>query len=384
MARTLHSQSTPPPDVLILGGGIIGLSCAHALATSGASVELWESRSALAQGSSHAGAGMLAPLAEVPDDGPFFEICRQARDMWRDLAPRLYDATGIDLDYDHSRDPSGKTSGTLVLDEGQLPALRRSATELGERHRVLEPAQARALIPDLAPSTTPALHLPDEHRIDNRAACAALAEHLRHLGVRWRLNHKALEVRARPNDVVVTSHQGDYSAGKVLVCAGAWSGTIAGLPPLPVFPVRGQMLRLDAVDWPFIGSLRGSQLYAVRRRGGGLLVGATVEPEADFEVAVTAQGIDHLRSFIDQHLPALRNAPISSTWAGLRPGTPDQRPLIGPIHNNLWLATGHYRNGILLAPWTAQFISRWLDSGRNPDPIAARLFAHDRHTVVTS
>ena len=140
------------------------------------------------------------------------------------------------------------------------------------------------------------------------------------------------------------------------MATGAW-GAVEGMPPLPLSPVRGQMLQLAEVDWPWTGSVWGPHLYAVRRRGGRLLVGATVE-EAGFAATPTTAGIGELCDFVSRTFPTLADHPIHSSWAGLRPATPDRLPLLGPWGSPaVWVAGGHFRNGILLAPWTAETVA---------------------------
>jgi glycine oxidase len=155
----------------------------------------------------------------------------------------------------------------------------------------------------------------------------------------------------------------DWEAGLLVMAAGSWSGHIPGFPTLPVHPVRGQMLMLGGIDWPWNGSLRGPHDYVVRRGATGLLVGATIE-EAGFASYNTAGGVERLLRFALHALPGLENARLETTWAGLRPATPDGFPIVGPVPGwPVLAATGHYRNGILLAPWTAREITRMVMAG---------------------
>jgi len=143
-----------------------------------------------------------------------------------------------------------------------------------------------------------------------------------------------------------------------VLAAGAWSGRIPGLPPLPVRPVRGQIVLLGGIEWPWSGSLRRGHSYAVRRGATGLLVGSTLE-ESGFDKHNTVAGVEELLAFARELLPGTAKARLETTWAGLRPGTPDDLPILGRLPG--WpalAATGHYRNGILLAPWTAREVAR--------------------------
>ena len=260
------------------------------------------------------------------------------------------DLSGLDLDYDRS--------GALVVDQVSLiDELIDAARRLGEPWRRLEAAEMRALIPDIG-LAAPGLWLPNEHRVDNGQVCRALIAEVRRLGVTLRPFHPAVSLRpgraGRGPQVVGPS--GPLHPGRVLLAAGAWSGSFPDLPALPIRPIKGQMLAFGDVDWPFTGCVRGSHCYGVRRRGRRLLLGATVE-DVGFDDHVTGRGMHELLSFAGRYLPGLLGRPIASSWAGLRPGSPDHMPWIGPLDEGVFVATGHFRNGILLAPWTAEVVA---------------------------
>lgn len=365
------------PDVLILGGGIIGLACARELAGRGLQVEVLE-RGRAGGSASWAAAGLLAPLAETPSGGPFFEACRAARDLWRSWVPELEDESGVALDYD--------CSGALILfppGMAEAAALRQLeiARGLGEPAERIENARLRQLLPDLAPRAWTAVLLSGEHRVDNRQVTTALAVAANRRGVVIR---EGCEVRrVRVGEIIEVEGEGfRLEAPRLVVAAGAWSGSIEGLPQLPVRPVRGQMLRVAEVDWPFLGSVRAEHLYAVRRAGGSLLIGATVE-EAEWADHPTPAGLAQLLEFSQRWLPGLAEKPVVETWAGLRPATPDGLPLLGPLDSErLWVATGHYRNGILLAPWTAVEIARSLTASAPAVGEALLPFSAQRFTTA--
>jgi glycine oxidase ThiO len=360
------------PDVAVVGGGIVGLSIARELAGRGLQVALLEAEEELGKKASWAAAGMLAPLSESPLPGPFVDACRSSRDLGLSWAPRLAEESGIDLDYD--------TSGALAIgdQEGQLAKLESAAARIGEPCTRIDGPEGRALVPDLAPHHQELLHLPGEHRIDNRAVCAALAGQLRRLGVELYTSFKAEDIESVRGGVNIYGGRIEkLTVGQAILAAGAWSGQIAGLPPLPVLPVHGQMIALNGVDWPFAGSLRGADFYAVRRAGGQLLVGATAE-ELGFAERMTPDGVRSLFEWLVEHFPALGALALSAWWSGLRPATPDRLPLVGRIERNVLVATAHFRNGILLAPWTAERVAE-LALSREPaaeaDRQALALFA---------
>ncbi|MEM9293914.1 MAG: glycine oxidase ThiO [Acidobacteriota bacterium] len=378
-SRPSQGRGSQQPDVLILGGGIVGLACAWRLAVAGATVELLEKGQPGAAASA-AAAGMLAPLGEVPETGPFFNACRASRDLWARWVRALEEESGVPIEYD--------TSGALMIaltesDEAALEVLRSAAEDLGEAWEPVSAGRLARAVPDLSPSARGALLLPGEHRVENRAVCRALAQACAWRGVSMVSDFEVERVRVHRDGVVVEGSKGRRAAPRMVVTAGAWSGTVRGLPALPVRPVKGQMVRLDGVRWPWDGIVsrhlpqipgrQGGGLYAVRRGPHGLLVGATVEPQAEFDSRVTAGGLGRLLEGLIELFPGLANAEVERTWAGLRPSSPDGRPLIGPVDHGecLFAATGHYRNGILLAPWTAEQITTLLQ-GR---PGAAELAA---------
>lgn len=352
------------PDALVLGAGLVGLATARALARRGLAVEVLEARRAGA-GASAAGAGLLAPISDWESVAGAIDVLRRARDDWRGWLDQIVAESGAGVEYDAS-------GGFLVaLDEHELGALeaeRSIAAAAGEEIRTAPIAQVRAAVPDLAPSALAALHLPGEHKVDNVAATAALATACRRAGVEITEELVVERVALDGGGVRVAGPSGERSAASLVVAAGAWSGSIAGLPPLPVRPVRGQMLRLEGVPWPWRGSVRGVHDYVVRRGASSLLVGATVE-EAGFEERPTAAGLAGLLAFAARLFPTLAGAPVSAIWAGLRPGSPDGLPLIGPLDDGrLIAACGHFRNGILLAPWTGEAIAGWLVDRTPIDP----------------
>lgn len=344
------------PDVLILGGGIIGLACARELALRGFRVEVVERLPAGAE-ASLAAAGMLSPLGETSTPGLFLDICRDSRALWGPWVAALESETGLSVDYD--------TSGTLLValddaDERDLDQTASTARELGERADDVESGALRHWVPDIAPQVRRALHLPDEHRVDNVQLCAILAHALQKLGATIHYDSEVESVELRPEGTVLVHGNHWRKEAKLLVlAAGAWSGLVQGLPRFPVRPVRGQMVLLGGVDWPWRGSVRrGARTYAVRRGATGLLVGATVE-EAGFDKHNTVGGVEDLLAFTRGLFPGLAQARLETFWAGLRPGTPDGLPILGRIPGwPVLVATGHYRNGILLAPWTAREVAR--------------------------
>lgn len=361
---TRHPPISPPfprsPDLIVLGGGIIGLACACELARHGLRVEVFE-RNAHGAEASVAAAGMLAPLAEVPEPGPMLAACRDGRDLWRSFQASLAADSEMDLDYDDSGALMVALDARQALD---LERLAAAAETVGEACHPLEASEARRRVPHLPAQLRRACWLPGEHRVDNVKVCAALALTAERLGVAVHRGGNVERVTVEPRQVRVETGEIRRQAGALILAAGAWSGAIAGLPPLPIEPVRGQMMLLGGVDWTFSGILRARDLYTVRRGESCLLVGATTE-RVGFAPHTTPGGLSKLAAGLGRLLPGLCDHRLEASWAGLRPGTPDGLPLIGPIGDlPVLAATGHYRNGILLAPWTARRIADWvLDGG---------------------
>lgn len=368
----------PAPDVLVVGAGVIGLAVARELAAMGDGDLIVEvvDRGEPTAAASWASAGMLAPLAEIPHPGPLFDACSASRDLWPAWLDELTEETGDAVELDRSGALLVELSGD---DPADLDDLAAAAHAQGEEVESVNGAKLREWVPDLPhpPETVSrGLHLPGELRVDNRALLAALETACTLRGVTLTAPRTVETISRHGNGVRVEGPDFLRDAGVVVVATGAWSGLLkspdlAELEDLPVHPVRGQMLRLAGVDWPWDGIVRRGDLYTVRRGAGDLLVGATVE-NAGFENRTTVSGLRGLLDSLERLLPGLACAAVTETWAGLRPATADGLPLLGPLASfpSVVLATGHYRNGVLLAPWTAAGIARAVVEGMAPDPLA--------------
>lgn len=344
-------------DVVVVGGGVVGLGVARDAALRGLSVVVVE-RGMPGRGASWAAAGMLSPISEAaPGNTPFLEIGLQSLRLWREWVAGVEEASGVDVGYHEC----GKLRVALSTPEAEMLGERyEHARSHGLDVRWLDPEAIRTEEPSVSPGALGGLRIGDDYTVDNRGLADALLGAARRAGVEVRVGTEAVAVEVDGGSVagVRLADGGRLPAGRVVVAAGAWAGALSGLPhPLPVRPVKGQMLALRPDGPLFRGMLESEDVYLVPRSDGRILVGATVE-ESGFETEVTAEGVRGLLAGAIRLAPALGRARLAETWAGLRPGTPDGLPILGPdpATSGLFHATGHFRNGILLAPFTAQAI----------------------------
>jgi glycine oxidase len=353
-------------DLLIVGGGVIGLSCAWEVARQGARVRILE-RSRPGSAASWAAAGMLSPFAEAESDGPFLEFGLTSLGLWRGWAQAVQSETGIDVDFREG----GKLR--IALDEEEEGRLRDRLRWGAQRGLRVEWLDATTLLPEephLTRSARGGLFIEADHRVDNRKLTQALEALALGAGVEiqggtevrgvWRDSHR---IRG-----VVLQDGSRVAAESVLIAGGAWSGQLEDLPrPLPVQPIRGQMVSLLPERLPSERVLEAPGVYLVPRSDGRLLVGATVET-VGYRSNLTAGGIHQVLAAAVRLIPGLADAPIAELWAGLRPGTPDGVPILGPDPEveGLLYATGHFRNGVLLAPLTARLIANQVRGESEP------------------
>ena len=344
------------PDVVVVGGGAVGLGVAWRCAVAGASVQLFDSSGG--RGATWAAAGMLAPVTEVHyGEEALLKLNLQSAERYPAFVEELEDASGVDTGY--------RRSGTLMValdsDENRaLDELFRFQSGLGlEVHR-LTGRDARAEEPGLAPRVRGGILVPGDHQVDNRALLEALGAACRRAGVSVAIDEVTSIGLAGERAVsVAAAAAGTVACDVVVIAAGSWSGSIGGLPAraLPrVRPVKGQLVHLRGAPLAR-HNVRGVDAYLVPRADGRLVVGATVE-ELGWDTTVTAGGVHELLRAAYELLPGTAELELTETIAGLRPGSPDNAPLIGDTGvEGVLLATGHYRNGVLLTPVTADAIA---------------------------
>ena len=348
-------------EVVVVGGGVIGLTIARALALRGVHEVCLIERGELGTEASFAAAGMLLPQVEAFTKDDFFTLACRSRDLYRSFAAALHEETGIDVELD--------TTGTLYLalnddDQEEIEKGYYFQSHAGLSVELLSAAEARELEPCISSSTHGALLFPNDIQVENRRLLAALANSISNLGVTVLTGTNVDSLIIERNRLTgVQTNRGTISCSTAVVAAGTWSSFIKHTHAA-IEPVRGQMVCLEAkphLTRHIIFSRRG---YLVPRRDGRLLAGSTSE-EAGFAKCVTAGGISKILQNAHEISPAISNLPIVDTWAGLRPRSPDGLPVLGPCVeiNGLFYATGHYRNGILLAPVTGELISEAVVEG---------------------
>jgi glycine oxidase len=389
------SNNDGSPDVLVVGGGVIGLSIAWRARERGMSVTVLE-RERTGGGTSRVAAGMLAPVAEAEfgEDGRrVLALGLRAAALWPAFAEQLQAAAQIDVGL--------LRTGTLLLardadEAGELERQIAFRDSLGLTTKRLRASEAREREPALAPTMRLALEAPEDHSVDPRRVLDALRAACVSAGVRIREHVRVVRLETDDADERVTGAvlvEGGASgntnaagaaapaeeeelvtAGDVVLATGAWSGEVAGLPAhalVPVRPVRGQLLRLRDPAGPGLLSrvVRFEGGYVVPRADGRYVLGATVE-ERGFDVQPDAGGVYELLREAHELLPGVSELKLEELCVGLRPGTPDNAPIIGRAQlDGLTWATGHHRNGILLAPLTAELVVSLLSGERADDEL---------------
>ena len=344
-------------DVIVIGGGIIGLSIAREIA--GRKSVLLLDRGATGQGTSRAAAGMLSPLSEADDQGPFFQLCRTSLAMYDRFIEELKKESGLDVAY--------STEGLLALasSEDSAATLGRRyewQRQAGFRVELLSARDIQQMEPLVTAPVVNALFMPDERSVAPRLLVNAVRESCFQRGVEIRTG---VHVDAISPNTVHFAHTA-MEASSIILASGVWSAEFGGVkPPIPIAPRKGQILSLGMPIGAFRRMIRWGSSYFVPRSTGELVVGATNE-DVGFDSAVTPAGLGRLLADAQAISSRVGSYPILETWTGLRPATPDELPILGASAvPGVYYATGHYRNGILLAPITAAIMADIVE-GREP------------------
>ncbi len=354
-------------DAIVVGAGAIGLCCAWRAARRGARVVVVD-RARPPAGATRVAAGMLAPIGELAFGEPdLLRMTLDAAEMYPAFIAELEAASGIATGYVQ------RGALHIALDRDEAAELRRVhdlQRSLGLGAEWLPPRRCRELEPGLTPSFNGGVHAPEEAAVDPHQLTEALLAALAAEGVEVRTGAEVAAALFEGERIVGVRTDGGEAlqAKAVVVATGAWSGEAPWLPAParpPVRPVKGQILELRSPDGsaPCERIVASERVYLVPRPGGRLIAGATTE-ERGFDSAVTAGGVHELLREAYRLLPDVAEMELVEAMAGLRPGTPDNLPLVGPSAvDGLILASGHYRNGILLAPLTGDAIAELLDGG---------------------
>jgi glycine oxidase ThiO len=346
--------------VVVVGAGIIGCAIARELSGRGVRCTVFDDRP-VAGGATHASAGMLAPYIEAHERGPLLELATRSLGLYDDWITAVRRESSIDVEY--------RRIGTIevALDPDHARELRDAAMTAGDVARTwMEPADVRRIHPALG-TIAGALLTPTHGYVAAPQLASALAAAAERRGVEFHRSRVDRITRAG-SSFLLTSRDGTLEAQHVILAAGAWSNAIAGVRTPPLRPIRGQLLQLGWPGDPISTIIWGPECYIVPKLDGTILVGATVE-DVGFDERTTAAGVRDLLDAACELLPEGWGATFLDARAGLRPATPDELPVIGPDPDvsGLVHASGHYRNGVLLAPITAQLVADWiLDGTRDP------------------
>jgi glycine oxidase len=353
-------------DAIFVGGGVIGLACAWRAARGGARVCVLE-RDRPAAGASGVAAGMLAPVGEASwGEESLLALNLESLGRWPAFARELEEDSGLELEF------AERGAIHVALDRDEAEELRRRYElhrRLGLDSEWLAGSACRRLEPGLATAVRGGAHVPGEASVDPRRVVAALLTALDGAGVD--VHSGAEVVSADPGDPwrLATGDGRGFEAKRVVLASGAWSGQAVWLPAAarpPVRPVKGELLVLRGpAERPACERIvAGERVYMVPRADGRLIVGATIE-ERGFDATVTAGGVHELLREAYRLIPEIAELELLETTAGLRPGSPDNAPLIGPgAVDGLLVATGHFRNGVLQAPVTAEGVASLLAGER--------------------
>jgi glycine oxidase len=359
------------PDVIIVGGGIIGLSTAYYLAREGASVTVLE-RAAVSSEASGAAAGMLAALSDEGERPPLFtRLCDDSLKLYDTLLPALKE-TAIDI-YHRRTDILHVAVTKREAEETEALYEKRRATA---PVRWLDAAEVLRLEPKASPKTVAAMLTPGAQYADPLRLTQAIGEAARRAGTTIREQEPVIRFVRRGGRIAgLRTSGGIYEGETVLLAGGPWTMALAkrlGVN-IPVRPVRGQMLSLEGPPGGLSHMIWGANAYLIPREDGQTYVGATVE-DVGYRKQTTAAGLRGLQAGAAAVVPALAAAKERRSWAGLRPGTPDDMPIMGrlPGWTNAWVSTGHFRNGILLAPVSGQLMAKSILAGK-AEPLLAEL-----------
>lgn len=350
--------------VLIIGGGIIGLSIARELKKKGVNSITILERGETGQESSHAAGGMLAPHAETNKFDDFFYFCQESLNLYEDFAGELFEETGVDIELDKQ--------GTLYLafDEHDVREIRERfewQKKAGLMIEHLSAIDVHKIEPFVSPDILEGLFFPNDWQVENRKLLYALQKFCELNEIKVFENTEVTKLLFDNGKLIgAESNETKFFADIVVLATGAWTSFIkAESVSLPkVKPIRGQMVAFQTAKRLFSKVIYSPRGYLIPRQNGRIIAGSTTE-EVGFDKSVTALGLEIIREKALEISPGLINLEINESWAGLRPFAADGLPFLGEVAENILIATAHYRNGILLAPATAKIIAEKIVNNQN-------------------
>jgi glycine oxidase len=365
------------PEVIVIGAGIVGCSVAYELANAGCRVRILDARQP-GQGATRASAGVLAPYIEGHEDSPLRSLGRRSLDLYDQFVARVRADSGQDVVY--------RRNGTFEVGftGDEVEHLTRTSSSLyrdGVEAHWIQPAQFTDHEPLISPAALGALLIPIHGFVGVASLTEALQTAAEKNGARFKSETGAIRIHSMPTGRVgVTTGTSEWNADKVVLAAGSWSSqiTVDGADAVPVKPIRGQLLQVQHEPGALRHSIWGSAGYLVPWPDGSVLVGATAE-DVGFDERSTEEGVNKLKAAAATLVPALANAPITSIRVGLRPKGVDDLPMIGMSDAvpGLIYSTAHYRNGVLLAPLTAQLVKELVFDRASDEALVA--LAPSRH-----
>lgn len=355
-------------EVLVIGGGVIGLSVARELHKAGARRITLVEKGVCGGEASWAAAGMLGPQAEADEGGAFFDLCSASRDLYPDLAAELFEETGIDIELDRS--------GTLYLaftddDVSEVHKRFKWQRKAGLAVEHLSAEAVRQAEPFISPDVRGALYFPNDWQVENRKLVAALKGYAEINGIDIRENTAVEKLTVENGRVIGAETKTErLTADNTVLATGAWTSLIKLANddmPVKVTPIRGQMICLRPDSRLFEHVIYTRRGYVVPRSDWRVLAGSTTE-DVGFDKSVTETAALSLKTMACQIAPGICNLEVAMQWSGLRPYAADGLPIVGPISglDGVLIATGHYRNGILLAPATGRMVADNLIDGKVP------------------
>ncbi|MEO7717608.1 MAG: glycine oxidase ThiO [Capsulimonas sp.] len=355
-------------DVAVIGGGVIGMSLTWRLSQRKASVAVIDSK--LPGQATHAAAGMLAPLSDAASESTLLDLGLASLEKYSGFVQEIAELVKSPLQIE------GAGILRIARDEDEakrLKAMFRRRTHLGLPLEMLTPEDLREAEPQLTPDALLAILSPAEQHIQPRLLLEALEKAAKHAGAAIYSGESVTKIDGDASELyTVHTDARAVSCDHLVICGGAWSGSLAELLPkavLPVTPLKGHLGALDASSGsPLRHTICAGDCYLVPRENGELVFGATEEPEAQFDPETHPYTISRLRLDAEALVPALSGLALLSGWSGLRPASPDGLPILGRMSRgkNIYAATGHGRNGILLAPQTADLLTSCILGGHNP------------------